>query len=666
MNLSIRTILLVFTLIISADLSFGQENPRLDSLLQRSKELYTIDPIKGFEVAEEARALSQDKYYYSKATTQMARALVGTTRKSETLELANEAIKIARENEFVRIEIEAINALGLYYYLKGLFQNATEYYHKALVLSEKYDEKELIIQQLNQIAIALIESGDYQQAESHLLEMRRLALISNDNRSIRVSYANMAYSLINQKRYSEALAPLEKYQELNKNTTELTSRIIEKNMLSKVYFGIQDYKKARGYIQEAIVLADDIGYVDGKVLTLKTLTELLYTTEDYDGAIHTANQIIELNEELGSDRFMSDSYYYLTKSYEQKGQYKMALTYTQKLLEQKEKSFNLDKERISESLEVQYELRSTEKEKEDLIELTKRSETIIKQRTLMAYGTLTAAGLLGFIIYLLNKNLKQRQKSNDLLESAVEKRTSELESSNKRLIQSNNELERFAFVASHDLKEPIRNLVSFSTLLSRQVENKETPSNEYLDIIRKNAKNVFILVEGILNFSRIRKVNFNFKHIEISAIIEDVKDLIDTTLKQRNAKVIHNTSGEISVDRAQFILVLKNIIENGIKYNQSAEPKITISNSSDTDCDYISIRDNGIGIEEEYQEEIFEMFKRLHNKNEYEGSGLGLSICNKIIQEHNGAIKVESNKGEGSTFIISLPRRISESMSSIL
>ena len=119
----------------------------------------------------------------------------------------------------------------------------------------------------------------------------------------------------------------------------------------------------------------------------------------------------------------------------------------------------------------------------------------------------------------------------------------------------------------------------------------------------------------------------------------------------------HDVDGQICVDRAQFTLVLKNIIENGIKYNKSVEPIIVIWKESDAEYDHVSIKDNGIGLGDKYRDEIFEMFKRLHNKNEYEGSGLGLSICHKIIQEHQGSIRVESELGHGSTFIISISRK---------
>ena len=119
----------------------------------------------------------------------------------------------------------------------------------------------------------------------------------------------------------------------------------------------------------------------------------------------------------------------------------------------------------------------------------------------------------------------------------------------------------------------------------------------------------------------------------------------------------HDVDGRICVDRAQFTLVLKNIIENGIKYNKSAEPIIEIWKESDAEYDHVSIKDNGIGLGDKYRDEIFEMFKRLHNKKEYEGSGLGLSICHKIIQEHQGSIRVESELGHGSTLIISISRK---------
>ncbi len=232
-----------------------------------------------------------------------------------------------------------------------------------------------------------------------------------------------------------------------------------------------------------------------------------------------------------------------------------------------------------------------------------------------------------------------------------------LETKNQGLQNANKELERFAYVASHDLKTPLRNVNSFLNLIQRKIRKGQTEEiSEYLEFAILNAKRMYTLIEDILEFSRFSNGEFAFKNEALNDIIDLTIDNIRDTIHSKNAVIHYTNLPTIYCNKTQMISLFQNLIENGLKYNQSNVPSINITCEDNVKGYEILISDNGIGIEKRYQDRIFEMFYRLHNQGEYEGSGIGLSSCKKIVTYHGGEIKVKSEIGKGSTFVLSLPK----------
>lgn len=250
------------------------------------------------------------------------------------------------------------------------------------------------------------------------------------------------------------------------------------------------------------------------------------------------------------------------------------------------------------------------------------------------------------------------QGKNEELEQKVALRTQDLEYSNKELTVKNEELARFAYIASHDLKEPLRNISSFVGLINRRAK-KETISTEileYLDFIKNNAHQMHTIVHDVLEYSKFDRTEFAIETVDLNQIFKDIQGTLSERIAERNVEILTPNLPNIASNRGFLFLILKNIIENGIKYNEAEKPKIEISFSENTADYVIRIKDNGIGIEPEYHEHIFKMFKRLHTREKYKGSGLGLAICQKIIDKMNGRIEVESELNQGATFIIYHPK----------
>ncbi|MGO9388253.1 MAG: ATP-binding protein, partial [Methanobacterium sp.] len=242
--------------------------------------------------------------------------------------------------------------------------------------------------------------------------------------------------------------------------------------------------------------------------------------------------------------------------------------------------------------------------------------------------------------------LKEHQ---DTLEEKVEKRTEDL-------LKSNKELEQFAYVSSHDLQEPIRMVTNFTQLLERRYKGKlDADADEYINFIVEGAHRMKYLIDDLLAFSRLNTQAKKFENVNLETVLINVLSNLSISIQENNARITHDTLPTVKADESQMMQVLQNLIVNAIKFHGPTPPIINISTQKEENEWIFAVSDNGIGIDPEYQKQIFEVFKRLHTRKDYPGSGIGLSISQKIINRHSGRIWVESELGKGSTFYFTLP-----------
>ncbi len=235
------------------------------------------------------------------------------------------------------------------------------------------------------------------------------------------------------------------------------------------------------------------------------------------------------------------------------------------------------------------------------------------------------------------------------LEAQVEERTRDL-----RIV--NEELQQFAYVASHDLQEPLRTITSFSQLLeSRYKGQLDADADEFIGYIVVSAKRMTDLINGLLTLVRLRRAGQPVEPVSFADILKDATISLQAATRETNAQITHGDLPELVVDRVQFSQVLQNLISNAIKYRSAAAPRVHVSAVRDDSHWVFSVADNGRGFDPQFAERIFGLFQRLHNRESIEGTGMGLSIARKVVERHGGRIWAESVESKGSKFFFSLP-----------
>jgi len=252
-------------------------------------------------------------------------------------------------------------------------------------------------------------------------------------------------------------------------------------------------------------------------------------------------------------------------------------------------------------------------------------------------------GRKGVIVF---HDITERRRAEEALKNAA-----------AELARSNAELEQFAYVASHDLQEPLRMVASFTTLLERRYRGKlDSNADEFIAHAVDGARRMQTLIRDLLDYSRLGSREMPFKPTDCEAILDRVQKNLQVAMEDSSAVITHDPLPEVMGDSTQITQLLQNLISNAIKFRREEPPRIHISAEEISGEWIFSVRDNGMGIEEDHKKRIFLIFQRLHSKSDYPGTGIGLAICKKIVERNGGRIWLESEPGKGTVFYFSIPK----------
>ena len=297
-------------------------------------------------------------------------------------------------------------------------------------------------------------------------------------------------------------------------------------------------------------------------------------------------------------------------------------------------------------------------------------------------GSVDAELLERSIKYSIERKKVQIELQNyrDNLEEQVEKRTEELDKANKRLKieiddhkqtelkmsnylaelkRSNKELQQFAYVASHDLQEPLRMVASFTQLLANKYKGQlDSDADEFIKFAVDGAQRMQQLINDLLAYSRVSSRVEEFQLVDFEKVFNESLQNLKVSIDDNDARITNDSLPTIVADQSQIIQLFQNLVGNAIKFRGEETPVIHVAAEEEEDEWIFRVIDNGIGIDSQHNERIFRVFQRLHERDSYPGTGIGLSICEKIVERHGGNIWVDSKLGDGSTFSFTISKQI--------
>ncbi len=572
---------------------------------------------------------------------------------SEALEINREAWSIAEPLDDNDLKSLIYNSEGMVYHSMNDSPRCIAAMIKALEYAKKGKDKHRVPIIIGNLGFTHLQNNNLELASHYLEEAKSYA---DTMQNIRVkSFLIRNLGLLNSQKglHDEAEKYLLEAKELSHKSNDRFNEAYSFLCLGQLYVDQKKYTTANKNFEKALNLFQKLGNVEHQTETYISIIKTHNATGNYDETIKQALEVSSLISSNKSTDIKAQYYEELAHAYSKKGEYKKAYSFHKKYKNWADSVYTIQKANKTLELESKHQL-----EKKELIikQLNIEKESIEKERKLILLISILSLAFIIISGLYLWTNFRANKNRSAELEKEVNKRTTELKNSNKKLLASNNELERFAYITSHDLKEPLRNIHGFSDLAQRAANtNDKNQLNNSLQFIKSNAAQMNSLIEDVLNYSKI-KMHQEYEINDLNSVIQKVNESLRYLYQEKKPIINISKLPKLKGSQFQFFQLFKNLIENGIKYNKSEQIIIHINAEEKDDKHLIRVKDNGIGIAAKYHEQVFTMFKRLHSKSEYRGTGLGLATVKKIAENLNGDILIKSDIGQGSEFIISIPK----------
>ncbi|MEM9917963.1 MAG: tetratricopeptide repeat protein [Bacteroidota bacterium] len=586
-----------------------------------------------------------------------------------SLEYYNLAMPIATAAKDTVLLANLTNNTGLVYWELNQNDEAFLRFRQTYNWAIQLQDNELLSYALNNLGIISSESGRLEESQDYYKQLIALSTKMNDSEGLSLAKLNIGVNYLEMKLYHKALKCFEECLVELKNTTDHWGVALTHLNIGDTHLRLKKYQQSYEHLDWGLAICEQYGFNDLKIDLIKTKADCLLAMGKTAEALKLAELGLALVQTgCSKPQQFIDFYQTLSDVHEKAGNLPEAFSWMKRYVALKDSFFTIDREREIAQLEISFETQQKDAENSSLKEEKINQTLLIRQRTRIAL--ITGVAVLFFMIITLQLYLarKKARSINLVLESMVKSRTDELEEineeleqTNRELIHSNEELKRFAFIASHDLKEPLRNMGGFLSLIKKRLEvyDDDPDLMEYLQFVEKANYQMVDLVNNVLEYSRIGTKPKAWRELtQLQRIVEELETSMANVIRERGVQLMYNSLPNIYYSSSVVKIVLKNLIENAIRYNHSDPPIIKIDYEVIDNAFYLYVEDNGIGVAPEFQDKIFNMFVRLHNRDEYNGSGMGLAFCRKLLEKNGGTISLESEEGQGCRFTIVLPARI--------
>ncbi len=547
------------------------------------------------------------------------------------------------------------NGFGAHYHVLGVYDKAFEYYQQAIAVAEEEGLRQALCRYQNNAGLILLLTGEKERALPYFHQALEVAEELEDRLIISAVLSNIGIVHSELGRYDLALECYTRSLEVRRTINDKIGEALTICNIGNVHRRKGLFELALQYQHEGLELAEEIDFTRGRSVCLEGITFTYFDWEKYEETIEYAEIGLALSERNGLLENQVDFKNLSAQSYAKLGDMEKAYELTQEYIVIRDSLNSMEASSQINELEAKYQLRQKETENQLIREREAGQQTAIRNRNILIGGTLALLVLISLLAFSYYRTSQQKQAYNNQLKRAVDDQTIALNQTIDALKDTNHELENFAFIASHDLKEPLRSMVSFNNLIQKKLAGQLTDeTKEYFAFVNNSGQQMYQLIESTLEFSRLTKSEGVYELVDTAELVEQTKENLQRLIQQQQAIVEADPLPSIQSIPDQLYLVFKNLIENGIKYNTNPQPKVSIRYQQ-KDAHEFTFTDNGIGIAREFHDKIFEMFKRLHSRAEYPGSGLGLSIVHKIVHRLGGSISLESEVGKGSVFVVRIP-----------
>lgn len=635
------------------------DTAKIDVYNELAYEYYLVNVDSNFYYAEKALELAK-RFEYQKGIANALNYLAigysisGDDKKA--IELNEEAYDIAKKNNFNKILGNISNDKALSYQALGMPKKALSDYLQAVEYGKLSKDDKLLCFTYENISALYFQLGHKEKGA--LYRKYTIEAAEQSDHHVTKHYANL-YKGKEYLEKSKLPLALIAFKKAMTETDDLVSEFIISGYIIDILLAQRKYSEAKELSLKYNQKGKEINNREIIIPTAFDYANILFLQRKYSECVKEIDQSIYLYSLADETSIQSLNFYKLKSiALNESGNYKAAIENIQHEMMIQEKLQKQEKVEIISQLNDQHELREKEKENVYLKAENDKNEIIIRQKSKESWLYLILTILLTVISFLAIRAFLNKRKFNQTLQEQVALQTKELHQSNKELKASNSELERFTYIASHDLKEPLRNISSFSTLIERRIKKAKVDPDigQFLTFIKNNIVQMSRLIDDVLAFSMVENGEQKIQTTDINEVLKGVTFTLGEQIKERNASIhIPETLPVINSYPQKLFVIFQNLINNGIEFNDSEHPEISIDYRAEADHHLFSVIDNGIGIPEDFQSQIFEMFKRLHNRKDYKGSGLGLSICKKILDRMEGKIWMETIETGGTKFYFSIP-----------
>ncbi len=579
------------------------------------------------------------------------------------------------------------NDLAIVHRKNGNFRTAFSYYEKVFDIAEKINDYEMIASTYHGLGMLHRETGIYDKAISYYLKSLDISIKMQSPKNIIVSHIEISETYLKTKDYEKALLHIEKAYKLaisqqSQDIKEKETDVQLANILKcygEILFERENTEGALKKYDEAIAIYRKIDLKVYIARTLMSIADVYFKKQQFAqvsatykdclkyesqflesdqaelhykiGVLHRQqNRNAEAETEFLKSLKIAEKLDY--KEIAQRANYQMfllcfdkhenprALTYLNVANALNDSLFNANKTRQTAEMELKFD---SEKRENEINTLRARETRFLLIVSISAF--LMIVLFLGFLIQMRGRSFIAMKIKND-----------EIQQQYKRLEESNEILSQFAYVAAHDLKEPLRSIGSYVGLIQMKYAKDLPPdAKEYMQFVNSGVKRMYSLLTDLLDFSQVISQQPGAEVIRPDEVLEDVKANLRNAIESKNAQVLcMDNLPSIRMNRSHLLQLFQNLIGNALKFT-TITPIVRIEGREENGNIVLTIEDNGIGINKEYGSKVFVLFQQLNKKDKFDGTGIGLTICKNIVEKYNGRIWFDSEENIGTKFYISIP-----------